>query len=62
MKLILLFWIQSQIAVFIEKEKNEKEQNVQLKAQITQLSKSGQDNKSRLEEYSSKIQLLEVRN
>jgi hypothetical protein len=60
MTMTLFSSVQSQIAGLIEKERNEREQNIQLKAQITQLSKSGQEQKSQLEQHVSKIQLLEV--
>lgn len=49
----------SQTATLAEKERVEREQNIQLKAQISQLMKSEQDHKVQLQEYAGKVKLLE---
>nr|AMS24254.1 kinesin 14-V protein [Marsilea vestita] len=49
----------SQTASLVEKEKVEREQNIQLRAQIQQLTKSDQDQKAQLQEYKDKVQQLE---
>lgn len=51
----------AQSTVLSEKQKVEREQNMQLKTQIAQLIKSEQEQKAQLQESSSKIQLLETK-